>query len=173
MAAPTKASLGVVSPNLVARSNHTGSQAISTVTGLQTALDAAVQRANHTGSQAISTVTGLQTALDGKRNIAGLFGLGAPGAGLVISGGVITVTQSYHLIDTEAAAAADDLDTISGGAIGDILVLGTASSTRDVTVKNSASIICGADRVLSTVSKRIVLMKTASTVWTMLSFADN
>ena len=34
-----------------------------------TAQAAAVQRANHTGTQAISTVTGLQTALDGKQAV--------------------------------------------------------------------------------------------------------
>jgi hypothetical protein len=54
------------SATLLARANHTGSQAISTVTGLQGALDASLARANHTGSQAISTVTGLQGALDAK-----------------------------------------------------------------------------------------------------------
>ena len=78
------------------RATHTGSQAISTISGLQTALDAKAEgedytsaektklagiataatanatdaqlrdRATHTGSQAISTITGLQTALDGK-----------------------------------------------------------------------------------------------------------
>jgi hypothetical protein len=48
------------------RTNHTGFQAISTVTGLQSALDAALDRANHTGFQAISTVTDLQTTLEDK-----------------------------------------------------------------------------------------------------------
>lgn len=71
-----------------ARANHTGTQAIATVDGLQSALDLKLvaadiadfettaqlngrdtanrSRTNHTGAQAISTVTGLQTALDGK-----------------------------------------------------------------------------------------------------------
>jgi hypothetical protein len=162
MAAPTKTSAGVV-----------GSLPISQVTGLQTALDNSVNRANHTGSQAISTVTGLQAALDNKQTIGGLFGLGDPGTPIVISGGVLTITKSHHFVDTEGGAAADDLTSISGGQIGDILVLSTPSGSRDVTVKNGANIVCGADRVLSTASKRIMLIKTASTVWTMLSFADN
>jgi hypothetical protein len=72
----------------VQRANHTGTQAISTVTGLQSALDGAetpagsqakadaasafaVQRANHTGTQAISTVTGLQSALNSAETPAG------------------------------------------------------------------------------------------------------
>lgn len=45
------------------RANHTGAQAISTVTGLQAALDGKAE-AEH--DHAIADVTGLQTALDGK-----------------------------------------------------------------------------------------------------------
>lgn len=45
------------------RSNHTGSQAISTVTGLQTALDG---KAASSHTHVIADTTGLQTALDGK-----------------------------------------------------------------------------------------------------------
>jgi hypothetical protein len=48
----------------VQRANHTGTQAISTVDGLQTALDG---KAATTHSHAISDVTGLQTVLDGKQ----------------------------------------------------------------------------------------------------------
>ena len=48
----------------VQRANHTGTQAISTVSGLQTALDG---KAAATHSHAIADVTGLQTALDGKQ----------------------------------------------------------------------------------------------------------
>ncbi len=99
--AVSKSQVGLGSvPNTDAtlRANHTGTQAISTVTGLQAAIDAkadasaltshtgntsnphtvtktqvglgnvpnvdATARANHTGTQAISTITGLQTALD-------------------------------------------------------------------------------------------------------------
>lgn len=79
----------------LSRTNHTGTQAIATVTGLQTALDAKMaiadydslgtavavdnsrelegeagayylDRANHTGAQDISTINNLQTALDDK-----------------------------------------------------------------------------------------------------------
>jgi Phage tail repeat like len=48
---------------LLARANHTGTQAISTVTGLQTALDGKAALAH---THAIADVTGLQTALDSK-----------------------------------------------------------------------------------------------------------
>jgi hypothetical protein len=73
---------------LLARGNHTGTQAIATVDGLQTALDGkdpagsaaaaqafAVQRANHTGTQAISTVEDLQDTLDLKENAGVAAGL--------------------------------------------------------------------------------------------------
>lgn len=106
-------------------------------------------------------------------SLRGFLGAGATDSALAISSGEITVTRTHHLIDTEASAASDDLDVINGGEIGDILVLGTSTSSRDVTVKNSASIECGSDRVLSDVSKRITLIKRSSTVWTMLAFADN
>lgn len=49
--------------NLKARANHTGTQAISTVTGLQTAIDG---KAASSHSHVIADVTGLQTALDAK-----------------------------------------------------------------------------------------------------------
>jgi hypothetical protein len=95
---------GIVTANLLNRANHTGEQAIATVTGLQTALNGKastththadatttvagfmsssdktkldgivtanlVNRANHTGEQAISSVTGLQAALDTKASTA-------------------------------------------------------------------------------------------------------
>ena len=67
------------------RVNHTGAQAISTVSGLQTALDdletsaeldardtSNRDRTNHTGVQGISTVTGLQEAIDARETTAQL-----------------------------------------------------------------------------------------------------
>lgn len=62
---PGDVGLGNV-PNVDAtsRANHTGTQAISTVSGLQTALDG---KAAATHGHAIADVTGLQTALDGKQ----------------------------------------------------------------------------------------------------------
>ena len=53
-----------------------------------------------------------------------------------ISVGVITATQSFHVVDTEAAAATDDLATINGAIGGRILVLYAASSARTVVAKD-------------------------------------
>lgn len=73
-------------------------------------------------------------------------GLTAPTT-LTISAGEITITQSYHTVDTEASAATDDLDTILGGGNeGEILVLRQSDSARDITIKNGAGNILTYDR---------------------------
>ena len=56
---------------------------------------------------------------------------------LTISSGAITKTQGYHTVDTESDAATDDLDTISGGSEGDMLLIRAVNSARTVTVKHA------------------------------------
>ncbi|MCI0406707.1 MAG: hypothetical protein L0209_11710 [candidate division Zixibacteria bacterium] len=55
-----------------------------------------------------------------------------------ISGGAIEKIGkfSYYSIDTEASAASDDLDTISGGNEGDLIFIKAANSARTVVLKN-------------------------------------
>lgn len=56
-----------------------------------------------------------------------------------IASGAVTVLGNYMTIDTEASAATDDLDTISGadhGTTGGRLVIRAANSARTVVVKN-------------------------------------
>jgi len=53
-----------------------------------------------------------------------------------ISGGAITYTGAYMVIDTEGGAATDDLDTINGGQDGDIVIIRTTNNARDITVKH-------------------------------------
>ncbi len=55
---------------------------------------------------------------------------------LTISSGVITPTQTFHLVDTEADAAMDNLAGMAGGAEGDVVYLNAAVSTRGVIIKN-------------------------------------
>lgn len=55
---------------------------------------------------------------------------------LTIATGAITITKTYHTVDTESDASTDDLDTISGGTAGDIIVLSAADGARDVVVKD-------------------------------------
>ena len=99
------------------------------------------------------------------------------GSTLVVSGGAITITgPGYYKVDTEGAAATDDLAVINGGSIGDIITLSTVSASRDVTVKNdNAQIVCGADFTLSTAYDTITLIKraTTGTSWITIAKSDN
>lgn len=58
---------------------------------------------------------------------------------LTISGGIVSISAnySYYSIDTQAAAASDDLDTISGGNEGDLIFIKAANTTRTVVVKDA------------------------------------
>ena len=97
------------------------------------------------------TVAGITQAM-------GLFGLGAPSV-VEISSGAITITQSHHLIDTEGLVAADDLTTINGGQVGDLLVLRVVSTARKTTLKdNVGNIRCGGDFQLANTSYIAVLL---------------
>lgn len=95
------------------------------------------------------------------------------GTELTIAGGVITATEFFHTVDTQADASTDDLDTINGGTIGDILILRAENSARTVVVKNgTGNINCGSDRTLNNNTDRIILHY-GGTNWNMLAFSDN
>jgi hypothetical protein len=66
------------------------------------------------------------------------------GGGYAIAGGAISPTNSWVLVDTEGAAATDDLDTINLGAFaGGLFILQAVSSARTVVVKhNTGNILC-------------------------------
>lgn len=53
-----------------------------------------------------------------------------------ITSGYIEVNQGYVLVDTEALASSDNLDTINGGTEGQILTLLPVSSARTIVVKD-------------------------------------
>lgn len=55
---------------------------------------------------------------------------------LTIASGVITITSCFHKVDTESAAASDDLDTINGCLDGQILTIRAANSARTVVLKD-------------------------------------
>jgi len=59
---------------------------------------------------------------------------------LTIAGGAVTRSLPRHLIDTEAAAASDDLDTISGGVEGDYLELCSVNTARVVRLTAAGNI---------------------------------
>src|SRR4030042_462522 len=56
---------------------------------------------------------------------------------LTIADGAVTKTRAYHSVDTEADAGSDELDTISGGAEGDVLFIRSESAARTVIVKHN------------------------------------
>ena len=68
-------------------------------------------------------------------SVGGAFSLAAQ-TELTIATGAITVTKSYHSVDTQADAASDELDTISGAAEGDTLILRANDSARTVVAKD-------------------------------------
>jgi len=55
---------------------------------------------------------------------------------LTIASGVITVTGNYHSVDTEGDASSDDLATINGGRVGQVLILLAENAGRTVVVKD-------------------------------------
>lgn len=62
-----------------------------------------------------------------------------PTTELTIVSGAITITQSYHRIDTQSNAASDILDTINGGSEGDILFLRAENDAREVILFHSTA----------------------------------
>lgn len=96
---------------------------------------------------------------------------------LTISSGEITVTQSYHKIETAGGAASDDLDIIKGGTEGMILVLCASDDGHTVVCKDSAvagRLSLGGDFSLDSTKDRIVLVHSAvDGRWYELSRSDN
>jgi len=89
-----------------------------------------------------------------------------------IASGAITVTGSYHTVDTESDASSDDLDTINGAQKGQILTLMAASSSRTVVVKDGTNIKTAGDFSLTHIEDTITLLYTG-TYWRELSRSDN
>jgi len=93
---------------------------------------------------------------------------------LTISSGVITVTKSYHTVDTEADAATDDLETINGGSDGDTLVLRANNGGRTIVVKdNVGNLALSGDFSLDNIQDTITLINIGGNVWAELSRSDN
>lgn len=86
---------------------------------------------------------------------------------LTIAAGVITITKTRHIVDTEAATATDDLTDINGGVEGDWLLLQSVNAARVVVVKyNTAKIYLsqGAD-VSLTDPKQVLSLLHDGTRW--------
>lgn len=96
---------------------------------------------------------------------------------LTIASGAITIPitgATAVVVDTQASAASDDLDTINGGIEGCEITLYTANNSRDVTVTRLVgNIFPGpASVTLSNVLDKIVLRKTGTT-WVAVGASEN
>jgi hypothetical protein len=92
-----------------------------------------------------------------------------------IATGAITVTPLDYdiVIDTEAAAATDDLDTITGGFTGQRVLIKAANSSRDVVLKDgTGNMRLSADMTLDHAQDTIVLFFDGSS-WCELSRSNN
>jgi hypothetical protein len=107
---------------------------------------------------AADLVTRLARSLSGSGNLDF-----ATATTLTITGGAVTPTQNWHLVDTQSAAATDDLDTITAtnATDGFMLFLRQVHDDRDVTIKHdSGNIKCpgGVDVVLTDSTQVVVLV---------------
>ena len=96
---------------------------------------------------------------------------------LTIASGVITATNIVHAVDTEGGAATDNLDTISAGVPGQLLIIQSSSNTRDIVVKNLTGNIRlsgAADFTLANQSTKLMLMyNTYEAYWDEVSRSVN
>lgn len=81
------------------------------------------------------------------------------GTELTIATGAVTIITARQTIDTEADAASDDLDTISGLAAGQSCVLSANNTARTVVIKN------GTDNIITTNGADITLDETYKLVF--------
>lgn len=100
------------------------------------------------------------------------------GSELTIATGAITVSRAdsvlYHKVETEGAVSTDDLETISGGYAGQILVLQAANSARTVVAKDgTGNLQLGGDRSLDNTEDKLMLINLNGNTWHELSFSDN
>lgn len=93
-------------------------------------------------------------------------GTGSWGAAktVTISGGVLTLSgPGRYMVDTEGAAASDDVDTINGLTDGDEVLLAPASGSRTVVLKNgTGNLDIKTDISLNDANDRVRLLREAT-----------
>jgi Pectate lyase superfamily protein len=96
------------------------------------------------------------------------------GTKTIATGAIAIGSFNYYSVDTEAAAASDDLDTITGGGYdGQLLLLRAANSTRDVVLKDgTGNLRLTADFTLDHAQDKIFLVWDG-TSWCEISRANN
>ena len=101
------------------------------------------------------------------------FTMDGTGTTLTIATGAVTITTSFHAIDTESAAASDDLDTISGGQTGQVLYLHAANGARDVVFKDGTGNLKLAGDFTANSTEDMIAMINDGTNWLELCRSDN
>jgi hypothetical protein len=94
---------------------------------------------------------------------------------IIISSGVISISQSYHTIETEGGASSDNVDTINDNGFRDvtILVLRAASSIRTVVLKDgTGNLRLAGDCTLDNNDDSITLIGTGA-IWYELARSNN
>lgn len=81
---------------------------------------------------------------------------------LTIASGAVAATRSFHTIDTESDAASDDLDDITGGAAGELLLIRPENGSRTVVLRHAI----GANKIATLGGRNISL--TEATDWALL-----
>jgi hypothetical protein len=77
-------------------------------------------------------------------------------------------------VDTESAAASDDLDTITGGKEGQVIIVKAAADARTVVVKDSTgNLELSADMTLDHTEDTLTLYNKSGTSWRELARSDN
>ena len=92
-------------------------------------------------------------------NLVGAQVIGDVSSALTIAAGAVTANRPLHTVDTEAAAAVDDLDTINGGQVGALLTIGIVNDARIVVLTQAGNLRFngGRARVVNNVLDRVVL----------------
>ena len=100
----------------------------------------------------------------------GFLNLGAS-TELTIATGAVTATKSYHTIDTESDSASDNLDTINGGTVGDILILSCNHDARTVVITNDGNIRtkAGTSITMDSLYSSVTLIYKSTNVWVVIS----
>jgi len=157
---PTDLSAAQVATIINSSLNHTALTNIGT--NSHTTIDSHISSAaSHGATGAVVGTTNTQT-LDNKT----LSKLLLSRSDLTLASDAITVTGCYHRVDTEGAAATDNLATINGAATGQVIILQSVASSRDVTVKNGTGniFLSGSDFVLDNSRDFLVLICTGGEI---------
>ncbi len=95
------------------------------------------------------------------------------GSTLTISSDTITVTDSYHLVDTEGSATLDNLSTIICSKVGQLLVLKIANDNRKVTLVDGTPLRLAGNFTLTNGDDSITLICVSANIFIELCRSDN